>query len=127
MERRNQPHSGFLGTVHLSGSLDSNMERHWWVVSGVLHAGTDRSSFKTFNFLPLNPPRMWQGNETHRGTPGKPGRVATLVEVPSFHLSRLCNNLISFGKKQDNKEETYGVAMELQGKEALDYLNNRCL
>jgi len=49
--------------------------------------------------------RMWQGNETHRGTPGKPGRVATLVE--------------------DKKEETHGVAMELQGKEALDYLNNR--
>jgi len=49
--------------------------------------------------------RMWQGNETHRGTPGKPGRVATLVE--------------------DKKDETHGVAMELQGEEALDYLNNR--
>ena len=83
--------------------------------------------YRQINFSPLNPLRMWQGNETHRGTPGKPGRVATLVEVPSFHLSRLCNNLISFGKKQDNKEETHGVAMELQGKEALDYLNNRYL
>jgi cation transport protein ChaC len=49
--------------------------------------------------------RMWQGNETHRGTPGKPGRVATLVE--------------------DKKDETHGVAMELQGEEALDYLNQR--
>lgn len=49
--------------------------------------------------------RMWQGNETHRGTPGKPGRVATLVE--------------------DKKDDTHGVAMELQGEEALDYLNNR--
>jgi len=49
--------------------------------------------------------RMWQGNETHRGTPGNPGRVATLIE--------------------EAKSTTYGVAMELQGEEALDYLNNR--
>eukprot|EP00092_Neocalanus_flemingeri_P009785 GFUD01010543.1.p1 GENE.GFUD01010543.1~~GFUD01010543.1.p1 ORF type:complete len:233 (-),score=37.83 GFUD01010543.1:66-764(-) len=49
--------------------------------------------------------RFWQGNETHRGTPGKPGRVATLIE--------------------EAKSTTYGVAMELQGEEALDYLNNR--
>ena len=49
--------------------------------------------------------RLWQGNETHRGTPGKPGRVATLVEETS--------------------SETFGVAMELTGDEALDYLNNR--
>eukprot|EP00088_Acartia_fossae_P011432 TRINITY_DN15801_c0_g1_i1.p1 TRINITY_DN15801_c0_g1~~TRINITY_DN15801_c0_g1_i1.p1 ORF type:complete len:234 (-),score=54.72 TRINITY_DN15801_c0_g1_i1:230-931(-) len=49
--------------------------------------------------------RFWQGNETHRGVPGAPGRVATLV---------------------DEKEGiTHGIAMELKGQEALDYLNNR--
>ena len=49
--------------------------------------------------------RFWQGNENHRGIPGKPGRVATLIE--------------------EKGEVTYGVAMELTGEEALDYLNNR--
>ena len=49
--------------------------------------------------------RFWQGNENHRGIPGKPGRVATLIE--------------------EQGELTYGVAMELKGEEALDYLNNR--
>lgn len=49
--------------------------------------------------------RFWQGNETHRGTPGKPGRVATLVE--------------------ERGVTTHGVALELTGEEALDYLNNR--
>jgi len=49
--------------------------------------------------------RFWQGNETHRGVPGKPGRVATLVE--------------------EQGEVTHGIAMELKGEEALEYLNNR--
>ena len=49
--------------------------------------------------------RFWQGNETHRGRPGRPGRVATLVE--------------------DQGERTYGIAMEMGGDLALDYLNNR--
>lgn len=49
--------------------------------------------------------RFWQGNETHRGMPGAPGRVATLVE--------------------EQGAVTHGIAMELKGNDALDYLNNR--
>jgi len=49
--------------------------------------------------------RFWQGNTTHRGVPGKPGRVATLIEEP--------------------KMLTYGVAFQLLGEAALDYLNQR--
>lgn len=49
--------------------------------------------------------RFWQGNETHRGVPGNPGRVATLVE--------------------EKGAITHGLALELRGEEALDYLNNR--
>jgi len=49
--------------------------------------------------------RFWQGNETHRGVPGNPGRVATLVEEKGV--------------------VTFGLALELTGEDALDYLNNR--
>ncbi len=49
--------------------------------------------------------RFWQGNETHRGVPGRPGRVATIVE--------------------EREAITHGVALELKGNEALEYLNNR--
>jgi cation transport regulator ChaC len=49
--------------------------------------------------------RFWQGNETHRGEPGRPGRVATLVEEAGTL--------------------THGLALELKGEDALEYLNNR--
>ncbi len=49
--------------------------------------------------------RFWQGNETHRGQPGQPGRVATLVEEAGT--------------------STYGLSLELKGEDALEYLNNR--
>lgn len=50
--------------------------------------------------------KFWQGNTTHRGTPEKPGVVATLIE-------------------DRNGGVTYGVAFQLINEAALDYLNNR--
>ncbi|KAK8384389.1 hypothetical protein O3P69_009296 [Scylla paramamosain] len=49
--------------------------------------------------------RFWQGNTTHRGTPAQPGRVATLVE--------------------EKEGCTWGVAYELKGEAALQYLEKR--
>ncbi|KAL9893068.1 glutathione-specific gamma-glutamylcyclotransferase 1 isoform 3-T4 [Glossina fuscipes fuscipes] len=49
--------------------------------------------------------RFWQGNVTHRGTPEKPGRVATLVE--------------------DNEGLCWGCAYKITGQVALDYLKQR--
>lgn len=49
--------------------------------------------------------RFWQGNTTHRGTPEKPGRVATLVE--------------------DKEGITWGCAYKVTGDSALEYLKQR--
>jgi len=52
--------------------------------------------------------RFWQGNQVHRGTPAKPGRVATLVP--------------------DQDGETYGCAYRvtnLSCQKTLKYLDNR--
>ena len=55
--------------------------------------------------------RFYQGNTTHRGRPGRPGRVATLM------------------KDASGRSETYGCAYRLSGKEqiaaALEHLNMR--
>lgn len=48
---------------------------------------------------------FWQGNTTHRGVPGKPGRVATLMAE---------QNCV-----------THGIAFQVYGETALGYLNNR--
>lgn len=49
--------------------------------------------------------RFWQGNITHRGTPNKPGRVATLM--------------------QEKEGITWGCAYKITGETALDYLKQR--
>ncbi|CAG0912473.1 unnamed protein product [Notodromas monacha] len=49
--------------------------------------------------------RFWQGNTAHRGRPGKPGRVATLVKEP--------------------EGVTWGKAYELKDEIAYEYLEQR--
>jgi cation transport protein ChaC len=55
--------------------------------------------------------RFYQGNSTHRGIPGRPGRVATLL------------------RSEKNEEKTYGTAFRLHGKieieQAMEHLNMR--
>ncbi|GJQ65737.1 hypothetical protein Trydic_g11922 [Trypoxylus dichotomus] len=49
--------------------------------------------------------KFWQGNDVHRGTEEKPGRVATLVE--------------------DNESTVHGIAFAISGEAAISYLSQR--
>ncbi|KAF5283366.1 hypothetical protein FQA39_LY04742 [Lamprigera yunnana] len=49
--------------------------------------------------------KFWQGNNTHRGTKQKPGRVATLIK--------------------EKESKVNGIAFQISGENALDYLHQR--
>ena len=86
-----------------------------------LLAGTDTSCNKTFiKFSPLNfksKPRMWQGNETHRGTSGKPCSVTSL-------MTRLQRYEEFFAKSRYTGIFRYGISLTFSSQDFLEIVRN---